>query len=184
MDDDYLKSNYIPSIYQKDIYSIDYDAISKKRIKLLSFDIDETIAGDSDKYPPKSVVTLFENLKNKGFIIKLITNTDDEREKLFGKLLSVDGVSRAKKPASDYFTIMMKSNSINNNEMMHIGNSIIDDVAGGNAVGIYTALVDFCKDKNNMKDEEKELREVLKKHKLFSEGKYYSFIEEEVKNNG
>lgn len=173
MTEEYLKLNYVPSIYQKDIYSIDYDDLLNRGIKLLSFDIDETIAGDDDEYPPKSAVTLFANLKNKGFIIKLLTNADDEREKLFSKLLSVDGISKAKKPATDYFTILMKSNSITKDEMAHIGNSIIDDIAGGNASGIYTILVDYCRSNKNMKDEEKQLREVLNKNKLFSEGKYY-----------
>lgn len=177
MDDDYLRSNYIPSIYQKDIYSINYDALKNKGIKLISYDIDETIAGDDDKYPPKSAVTLFENLKNDDFTVVLITNTNEERAQLFSKLLGVDKIARAVKPLGSSFIQILKGNGLSKNEMIHVGNSILDDVAGGNSAGIYTALVDFCKSEKDMKPEEKTLIETLKDKKLFSKGKYFSFVE-------
>lgn len=178
MDKDYLRDNYVPSMYQKDIYSIDYDTLKEKGIKLISFDIDETIAGDDEEHPSKSAVTLFENLKDKGFTVVLITNAGEERAQVFSKLLGVDKIESAAKPLDSAFIRIIKENGITKNEMIHIGNSIVDDVAGGNSAGIYTALVDYChKGEKDMRQEEKDLIEKLKKEKLLVKGKYFSLAE-------
>ena len=42
LSDERLKE-FIPDVYQKDIYSIDYALLKEKGIKLISYDIDDTI---------------------------------------------------------------------------------------------------------------------------------------------
>ena len=62
-----------PKIYQKDIFSINYDKLLKQNIKNLLFDIDNTISSSKDKLPSKEVIELFNNLKEKGFNLFIIT---------------------------------------------------------------------------------------------------------------
>ena len=46
---------FIPDMYQKNIYDINYDLLKKKGIKCLLFDLDNTIVpGKSDK-PTKKI---------------------------------------------------------------------------------------------------------------------------------
>ena len=40
-----------PKIYQKNIFSINYDKLLKQNIKNLLFDIDNTISSTKEKYP-------------------------------------------------------------------------------------------------------------------------------------
>ena len=49
-----------PTIYQKNIFSIDYDKLLKSNIKNLLFDIDNTIATTKEKSPNQKVIKLFD----------------------------------------------------------------------------------------------------------------------------
>jgi len=148
MSDDYLRKTYVPDVYQKSIFSVDYEILKKKGIKVLSFDIDGTIAKLRNHHPPKETISLFVNLKNAGFEIFLLSNThSDHRAENFGEILGVDCIYYAHKPCIDgleeirdryfqkYHTQLQKE------QMAHIGNSILSDVASGNTFGAVTVLV-------------------------------------------
>lgn len=141
MSDEYLTSNYVPNVYQASIYAINYEKLKSSGIKLISFDIDDTIAALEKSDPPKAAITLFENLKNMGFELMLITNAGDSRGKHFSKALGVDYISRAKKPRTTHFQELQERYHLAKNQMAHVGNSITNDVAGGNAYGVTTCLV-------------------------------------------
>ncbi|MCI8537528.1 MAG: hypothetical protein HFF18_02560 [Oscillospiraceae bacterium] len=92
MSSEELRRNYVPGVYQHSIYSIDYQKLKDAGIRLLSFDIDGTIA-------------------------------------------------EAKKPFSKNFQKLQDRFGLEKSQMAHVGNSQMDGVAGGNAVGVTTCLV-------------------------------------------
>lgn len=144
MPDDYLRRNYVPDVYQHSIYKIDYQKLKDAGIRFLSFDIDDTIAGLEDFNPPKEAKTLFEDLKNMGFEIMLLSNTwDKQRAANFAEKLGIEEkyIARAEKPLTSYFVKMQELCGLKKSQMAHIGNSIMDDIAGGNAFGVTTCLV-------------------------------------------
>ena len=65
---------YIPDIYQKSIYTINYDVLLLRGIKCLLFDLDNTIAPVNIKSPSKKTKELFDDLKSKGFKIIIFSN--------------------------------------------------------------------------------------------------------------
>ena len=56
--------NFIPDMYQKSIYHIDYDKLKENGIKCLLFDLDNTCVPFKDKEPNKKLIDLFETLKD------------------------------------------------------------------------------------------------------------------------
>ena len=54
---------FIPDMYQKSIYEMDYKALKKKRIRLLLFDLDNTCVGYHEKYPTNEMKKLFQKFK-------------------------------------------------------------------------------------------------------------------------
>ena len=54
---------YIPSMYKKSIFDINYDKLKSIGIKCLIFDLDNTIALIDTKLIPEEVKTLLENNK-------------------------------------------------------------------------------------------------------------------------
>lgn len=143
MPDDYLRRNYVPDVYQPSIYKIDYQKLKDAGIKFISFDIDDTIAALEDPNPSKEAITLFEDLKNMGFELMLLTNARNSRAENFAERLGIKGrcISRAKKPLTTHFQTMKDQSGMEKSQMAHVGNSMRDDVAGGNAFGIVTCLV-------------------------------------------
>lgn len=143
MSDDYLRHNYVPRVYQPSIYKIDYQKLWDAGIRFLSFDIDDTIADLIDPNPPKEAKTLFEHLKAAGFKVMLLSNTWDERAANFAKKLGIEGeyIPRAEKPLVSHFAKMQELCGLDKSQMAHIGNSLMDDIAGGNVFGITTCLV-------------------------------------------
>ena len=64
---------YLPDIYQKSIYTIDYSKLFNRGIKCLLFDLDNTIVEPHSSEPSKKAKDLFTSLKQKGFNVKNIT---------------------------------------------------------------------------------------------------------------
>lgn len=188
MSDEYLKNNYVPDVYQKSIYAIDYEKLKLFGIKLISFDIDDTIAALEKSAPPKAAITLFENLRNMGFDLMLITNAGDSRAKHFSKALGADYIARAKKPRTTHFQEIQDQYKLEKKQMAHIGNSTTNDVAGGNAFGITTGLVRnignleklgtkvkgvFVKTEGQKVREELKSRHIWRKHHKYQDNDQY-----------
>lgn len=143
MPDEFLRRNYVPDVYQPSIYKIDYQKLWDAGIRFLSFDIDDTIADLVNPNPPKEAKTLFERLKAEGFAVMLLSNAWDNRAANFAEKLGIEGkyIARAEKPLTSHFAKLQEICGLEKGQMAHIGNSIMDDVAGGNVFGVTTCLV-------------------------------------------
>ena len=64
---------YIPDVYQKSIYTIDYQKLKSSGIHCLLFDLDNTLVPASVKVPNKRIKELFEDLKEQGFQLILFS---------------------------------------------------------------------------------------------------------------
>lgn len=195
MSDDYLRKTYVPDIYQKNICAIDYQRLKNAGIKVISFDIDDTIAGLEDFNPPKTTVTLFEQLKLMGFELVLLSNTKfDSRAERFGTRLGVEYIAHAHKPRitglEEVQSRYLQKHGIplQKSQMAHIGNSIMSDVGSGNTFGVITGLVrnegNLIKVSKLVITEGKALRHELKKrgiwrkhHKYQHHDQYYQLGE-------
>ena len=65
---------FYPSIYNKNILNINYEKLKEKGIKLLIFDLDNTIISYETNELDKEVIHLFKKLK-KDFKIVVLSNT-------------------------------------------------------------------------------------------------------------
>ena len=69
-----VMSLFYPNIYQKNILSIDYKKLKEKGIKLLIYDLDNTIISYETNILDKEIIDLFKELK-KSFQIVVLSNT-------------------------------------------------------------------------------------------------------------
>lgn len=144
---------FVPDVYQKSIYKIDYGKLKENGIKLISFDIDDTITDSAwnkvrGSIPsvkvtmPDDAKELFRNLKSMGFTVTLLTNTKSSIAKDVCEELQADGyIARASKPETRNFEKMMELYQVEPSQMAHVGNSMRDDVVGGNRAGVTTCLI-------------------------------------------
>ena len=169
---------YVPDIYQKSIHTINYDSLLSRGIKCLLFDLDNTLAPITEKTPNEKVKELFNELKEKGFKIIIFSNSPKMRVRPFKDELEVDCCACAKKPKPDKFLSVIKIYGYNFSEVAIIGDSMMDDIVGGNGVGITTILVNQIGKREYplawfRRQKEKKIEKKLRDNNLFTKGRYY-----------
>lgn len=169
---------YIPDVYQKSIYDVNYQKLWQQGIKCLLFDLDNTLVPPSVKEPTNEVEELFENLKNIGFKVIIFSNSPKKRVEQFKNRLGVDGFYSSKKPLSKNYLLVLSTYNYTINEVAIIGDQIMTDIVGGNKIGILTILVNPIVKKELIITKvnrffEKRIIHKLSKKSLFIKGKYY-----------
>lgn len=172
-------NNFIPDMYQKSIYHIDYEKLLEDGIKCILFDLDNTCVPYKDKVPNKKLIDLIETLKDMDFKVIIFSNALKRRIKPFKDALNVDAVARAGKPRKDKFLKVMKIFGYNLSEVAIIGDQLYKDILGGNRAGIKTILVnpmskdDMFLTKLIFRNLEKIQYKKLAHDKILIKGKYY-----------
>ena len=169
--------NYIPDIYKKNIYEINYDKLKECGIKCILFDLDNTLVPRFAKHVDDELKDLIERL-SKDFKVIIYSNGIKLRVNIFTNLLEIDGIYSARKPSQCNYIKFMKKYKFDQNEVCAVGDQMMTDVYGGNRAGITTVLVDRLNKKEDPWTKVNRLREKLLVHKLnrrdlFFKGRYY-----------
>lgn len=173
-----ILEKYVPDIYQKSIYTINYDTLLLRGIKCLLFDLDNTLVPITENKPDQKIKELFFELKDKGFKIIIFSNSPKSRLKPFKEELEVDCCANAAKPTTKKFKHIMKVYGFECSEVAIIGDSIIDDINGGNKAGITTILINQIGKKEFpiaflKRRYENHLLKKMRDLSLFAKGRYY-----------
>ena len=169
---------YIPDIYQKSIYTINYDTLYNRGIRCLLIDLDNTIVPITMKKPNKKIKEFFDDLKTTGFRIIIFSNSRKTRVKPFKDELDVDCCALAMKPFKKKYLKVLDEYKLNVANVACIGDQLITDIQGGNKVGITTILVNPIGTKESKPTKinrhfEKRILKKLRDNDLFTKGKYY-----------
>ena len=132
--------NFIPDMYQKNIYDIDYQKLKHKGIRCILFDLDNTLCPVKESVPSKKVKELFAYLE-RDFKVIIISNSNQKRLIPFKEGLNVDVAASAKKPFKKKYLKIMKMYSFKEYEIAAIGDQLLTDVYGANRVGITSILI-------------------------------------------
>ena len=169
---------YIPDIYQKSIYTINYDILYNRGIRCLLIDLDNTIVPITMKKHNKKIKELFDDLKTKGFKIIIFSNSPKKRVKPFKDELDVDCCAIAMKPFKRKYMKILDEYKLNVTSVACIGDQLLTDIKGGNNVGITTILVNPIGTKERLTTRinrhfERKILKKLRDNDLFTKGKYY-----------
>lgn len=169
---------FVPDIYKKSIYYIDYDKLWKCGIRCLLFDLDNTITPCYINKPTKRLKMLFDELKDKGFKIIIMSNAPKYKIEPFKNYLLVDGCAFSLKPKKDKYLKIMEKFKFNNNEIASIGDQLLTDVLGANRMDIKSILINPLTPKNHTITLFNKIMEIfiynqLSKKDLLKKGRYY-----------
>lgn len=131
---------FVPDVYQKSIYDINYKKLKKKGIKCLLFDLDNTIAPYAMSVPDNKIKDLFAELED-DFKVIIMSNSGKERLRPFKEKLNVDVAFKARKPLKKKYKKIMEIYNFKDSEIACIGDQIMTDILGGNRMGFTTILV-------------------------------------------
>ena len=168
---------YVPDMYQKSIYTIDYSKLLSKGIKCLLFDLDNTIVSSKSHEQSKKAKDLFISLKQKGFKVIIFSNSPKSRVNTYKEFFNVEGVHFALKPLTFKLKKIMKKENLTPDMMAIIGDQIMTDVIMGNKVGITTILINPLGEDHVFsifnRIRENRVIKKLSKNNLFFRGRYY-----------
>lgn len=169
---------YVPKMYKKNIYNINYLKLKQQGVECLLYDLDNTLISPSSKKITSDLKNFFKTLKQDGFRIIIFSNSPKNRVKPIGDKLEIDFISSAMKPLRYKFDKVIKEGQYNANNVAIIGDQLFTDILGGNKVGIITVLVDPI-DKSDIlltkinRLREKKLEKKLAFNNLLVRGRYY-----------
>ena len=168
---------FIPDMYQKSIYDIDYRKLNKKGIKCLLFDLDNTLVPVNESVPTKRVKELFTVLE-KDFKVIIISNSGKKRLIPFKEGLNVDVAFSSHKPFKKKYLKIMELYGYKYHEMAAIGDQLLTDILGANRIGITSILINpigdyekFCTKINRFL--EGFVYRKLRKRGILQKGEYY-----------
>ena len=166
---------YIPDIYQKSIYTINYEKLYKRGIKCLLFDLDNTLVPIRCKEVDSNLIELIEKLNKKGFKVMIFSSSDEDRVDMFKEQLKLDGYSYTRNSYQKFMNEILTK--YKEDQIAVVGDQMLKDIAYGNKLGITTILVNpIGKDrlfKRMRRSKEKRIMSKLRKDNLFVKGRYY-----------
>lgn len=136
-----IKKYFMPNEYVQSIFQIDIDKLAESSVKGIVTDLDNTLVGWDVADPTEAVKTWFEEARQKGITITIVSNNNEKRVGSFSKSLKVDYIFKAKKPRGRAFDHAMHSMNLNPSEIVVIGDQMLTDVFGGNRRGLFTIMV-------------------------------------------
>lgn len=168
---------FIPDMYYKSVYDINYGKLKQRKIKCLLFDLDNTIAPYTEDVPSQDIKELFHMLSC-DFKVIIFSNRNKNRLRPFKEILNVDTAYSSKKPFKKKYKKIMDIYGYNPEEIACIGDQLITDIFGGNRIGCLTIFVNpigtyepfYTKLNRTL---ENIIIKSLNKKGIFEKGKYY-----------
>jgi len=136
-----LLSKLYPKAFVSSLVGISPDFFTKKGIRGLILDLDNTIipwrAGDVGPETEE----LLKSFRESGLRLCIVSNALDKRVTGLLEPLGVPWVSRAAKPRRKPFLKALKILDTLPEETAVVGDQLFTDILGGNRLGLYTVLV-------------------------------------------
>lgn len=169
---------FVPDMYVQSIYRINYKKLASLGIKLIIFDLDNTIAPVDEKEPSKEAKNLMFEIKDLGIRPILMSNSGKKRVEPFRNGLEIDSCASAQKPTQKNYEKIKNIYKFSSEQIACVGDQFLTDVLGANIAGMTSILVNKISKKDRFitlfnRGIEKILILILSSRDLFKKGKYY-----------
>lgn len=131
---------FYPDVYLDSAYEIDYEALYKKGLRGVIFDIDNTLVPHGAPADERSIA-LFERLRRIGFESILLSNNKEPRVKTFNDKVHSRYLYKAGKPGKKGYLKAMELMGTGPDTTFFVGDQLFTDVWGAKRAGILTYLV-------------------------------------------
>ena len=166
-------SLFKPKMYKKSIFDIDYSKLKEKNIKLIIFDLDNTIGRIKDETPSQMIIDFINDL-SKDYKVVVASNNFQKRVRKFCEKLSCDYFYMVLKPSIKIGILIKKKYKISSRNTCIIGDQIVTDIIMGNRLKMFTILVDPISDNDyKITRFNRWLEKYLMKKNHIKKGDYY-----------
>ena len=131
-----------PTIWVKNVLSIDAELLEKHRIKALVLDLDNTLSMHGSPAAEEGVFEWLEEMRRLDIKMAVVSNNTQKRVAPLAAKLGLDFTSFACKPMTFGLTRAVKKLGFSKKETAVVGDQIFTDIMGGNLKGMPTVLVE------------------------------------------
>ncbi len=136
-----MKYNLFPNEYLPSTYEIDFARFYQEGYRGVVFDVDNTLVPHGAPADDRAKA-LFQELKELGFDVVLLSNNKEPRVKSFrDAVVYARYIYKANKPALRNYKKAMEMMGTNPKTTLFVGDQIFTDVWGANRADMYTVLV-------------------------------------------
>ncbi len=143
-----LRKYIKPNLALKEVNDIDLELLKKLKstygIGGIILDVDETIRKDMMKIPDCNKEWI--KYMKQEFKVLILSNGYDNSVKSFANENGIEYIGFAKKPLKKYFLDACDRMGLNPENVLVIGDDIINDIYGANKCGMISAIVDSVRD--------------------------------------
>ena len=140
----FLKTKkFIPNEFHQGFFEIDFKKLYNQGIRLILTDLDNTLITYAEQLPTKEILDKFDELREIGFEIVVISNNVPSRVATFLEGTSYKGLGNARKPLLTGLKRAMKlaENSYTHSQTVIIGDQLMTDIYCANRFHAYSILV-------------------------------------------
>ena len=129
-----------PAEYVRSIYDYDFDRAYSDGMRLVLFDIDNTLVPHGAPADQRSI-GLIGRLKEKGFALSAVSNNKEPRVRTFCDAAGVPYICDAGKPGTRGYLEAVQRSGAAKDETIFFGDQIFTDIIGADRAGIHSVLV-------------------------------------------
>ncbi|MBQ8941067.1 MAG: YqeG family HAD IIIA-type phosphatase [Firmicutes bacterium] len=130
-----------PREYLPSVFHITPQKLRALGINTLIFDIDNTLVPYWIKVPTPELEEYFTTLRENGIAVSVLSNSREERSKVFCAKMQIPYVYRAGKPGVKGMERLLEKLGKKPSECAIAGDQIFTDVWVGNRSGVYSFLI-------------------------------------------
>lgn len=125
--------------YAESIYEIDLQKLYDNGKRLILTDLDNTLVSSDVATPTPEVLAWLEKAKEIGFVVKIASNNNAERVRIFAQNLDIEAYGYVYKPL--VYKVKRYMKGFDKNQVVFIGDQMLTDLAVARRSGLYTILV-------------------------------------------
>jgi hypothetical protein len=131
-----------PTIWLKNVLSINASFLEKHGLKGLILDLDNTLSMHGSPAAEAGVVEWLAEMRGLGVQMAIVSNNTRKRVTPLAKELGLDFIAFGCKPLPFGIRKAVKALALPKKQLAVVGDQIFTDVTGGNLCGITTILVE------------------------------------------
>ena len=132
---------FLPWVMTDGITDLSPDYLKKNGIGLLMLDFDNTIVPYTTIEPTDGVTSWLESMKASGIRLCVVSNSHNDRVKLFCKHWGIDCITHARKPFPKGIRQCLERYGLPPERCALVGDQIFTDTLGANGCGVRPILV-------------------------------------------
>ena len=144
-----LSYYFVPDLMCQTVYDIPFPAFEEKGIRLVVFDIDNTLVSYETPTPPEKLKSFLSGFAQRGIQVALVSNNSPERVALFNEELGFFAVPDAHKPLKKALAPVLQNFSLSKDEILFVGDQLLTDVWIAKRYGLRAVVVEPIQKREN-----------------------------------